>query len=120
MTDSLNGTLRVVAELSAEVLASGARIPDRLIAFIIGEVLKGLWLTTTSLRWGASSSRPLQGAGASTTPSCSLRAGTRVSSTSEDFPEPETPVTTVSVPRGKETSTPRRLLARAPLRRIQP
>ena len=35
--------------------------------------------------------------------------------TREDFPEPETPVTTVKVPRGKVTSMCRRLFSAAPM-----
>ena len=38
----------------------------------------------------------------------------RISFTSEDFPEPDTPVTQVKVPNGKATSTRRRLCSAAP------
>ena len=41
------------------------------------------------------------------------RALNRISFTSEDLPEPDTPVTQVITPRGKRTSMPFRLLARA-------
>ncbi|EUA35286.1 hypothetical protein I552_6076 [Mycobacterium xenopi 3993] len=46
----------------------------------------------------------------------SLLASTaaRMSLTSVDFPEPETPVTEVNTPSGKDTSMPRRLCSRAP------
>src|SRR5687767_4862099 len=42
----------------------------------------------------------------------------RTSRTREDFPEPDTPVTTVNVPFGMSTSTARRLFADAPRMRI--
>ncbi len=38
----------------------------------------------------------------------------KISFTSEDFPDPDTPVTQVSVPRGMSTSMPRRLFSAAP------
>ena len=38
----------------------------------------------------------------------------RISLTREDLPEPDTPVTQVKVPRGMDTSTPRRLFSAAP------
>ncbi|COV08115.1 Uncharacterised protein [Mycobacterium tuberculosis] len=38
----------------------------------------------------------------------------RMSLTNVDLPEPETPVTEVSTPSGKDTSIPRKLCSRAP------
>ena len=38
----------------------------------------------------------------------------KISFTREDFPDPDTPVTAMKVPRGNATSTPRRLFSLAP------
>ena len=53
-------------------------------------------------------------------PRPAARARKRMSSTRVDFPEPLTPLTTVSVPRGMDTSMPRRLCSRAPRMRSVP
>jgi hypothetical protein len=47
--------------------------------------------------------------------SCRCDSAAMVSNTSEDLPEPDTPVTTVSRPAGTVTSTLRRLCSRAPV-----
>ena len=46
---------------------------------------------------------------------CRRASAAMVSKTSDDFPEPETPVTTVSLRLGISTSTPARLCSRAPM-----
>ena len=49
-----------------------------------------------------------------------VSAGASVSVTSDDFPEPETPVTTVKVPSSTLALAFLRLLARAPVSRMDP
>ena len=60
-------------------------------------------------------------AGSSREPyTCRISARARISLTSVDFPEPDTPVTAVKVPSGNGTSTPVRLFAVASRTTIAP